>query len=227
MSTFCLIHSSGQGPSGWRLLTERLEDRGHHVLTPAFRVGETDKGAAWHAETLAEELRHSRYQSSEVFCVAHSAGGMFLPLLAELWQPRQMVFLAALIPRPGISIIDQFRADPSMFQPAWVGKDPMNDDVALEFVYHDCPRDRIDWALSTRLSFYAKRAMEEPCPLTTWPSIPTTYIVCADDRTISPAWQRKAAREWLGVEPIELPGGHCPHVSRPASLADILEICAT
>jgi pimeloyl-ACP methyl ester carboxylesterase len=227
MSTFCLIHSSGQGPGGWRLLAERLEDRGHHVLTPAFRVSETDKGAAWHAETLAEELRHSRYQSSEVFCVAHSAGGMFLPLLAEIWQPRQMVFLAALIPRPGISIIDQFRADPSMFQPAWVGKDPMNDDVALEFVYHDCPRDRIDWALSTRLSFYAKRAMEEPCPLTTWPSIPATYIVCADDRTISPAWQRKASREWLGVEPIEVPGGHCPHVSRPASLADILEICAT
>jgi hypothetical protein len=151
MSTFCLIHSSGQGPGGWRLLAERLEDRGHHVLTPAFRVSETDKGAAWHAETLAEELRRSRYQSSEVFCVAHSAGGMFLPLLAEIWQPRQMVFLAALIPRPGISIIDQFRADPSMFQPAWVGKDPMNDDVALEFVYHDCPRDRIDWALSTRV----------------------------------------------------------------------------
>ena len=139
VTTFCLIHSSGQDPGGWRLLTEHLEDRGHRVLTPAFRVSETDKGAAWHAETLANELSRNRCQPSEVVCVAHSAGGMFLPLLANIWQPRHMVFLAALIPRPGISIIDQFRADPSMFQPAWVGKDPMDDDVALEFVYHDCP----------------------------------------------------------------------------------------
>src|SRR5215468_4997644 len=185
MTTFCLIHSSGQGPSGWKLLTEQLSNRGHDALTPAFRISETDQGAVWHAQTIAEELLQSRHQSCDVVCVAHSAGGMFLPFLAQIWPPRQMIFLAALIPRPGISIIDQFRADPSMFKPEWVGKDPMNDDVALEFVYHDCPRDRIGWALSTRVDFYAKRAMEEACPLTAWPSIPTTYIACANDRTIS------------------------------------------
>ena len=225
MTTFCLIHSSGQGPGGWRLLCEQLANRGHETLTPAFRIHETDEGAVWHAEALVEELRQGGHDSSNVVCVAHSAGGMFLPVLAQVWPPRQMIFLAALIPRPGISIIDQFRADPSMFQPAWVGKDPMDDDVAMQFVYHDCPGDRIDWALSTRVDFYAKRAMEEPCPLKAWPSIPATYIVCADDRTISPTWQRKAARTWLGVEPIELPGGHCPHVSRPEALAAILETC--
>jgi hypothetical protein len=30
------------------------------------------------------------------------------------------------------------------------------------------------------------------------------------------------ARERLGVEPIELPSGHCPNVSRPDQLAEIL-----
>ena len=96
-------------------------------------------------------------------------------------------------------------------------------DVALEFVFHDCPPERLEWALSTRLLFYAKGAMEEPCPLRAWPDVPAGYVVCADDRTITPAWQRKAAREWLGVEPIEIPGGHSPHVSRPEMLADALE----
>jgi hypothetical protein len=48
-------------------------------------------------------------------------------------------------------------------------------------------------------------------------------IVCTEDRTITPAWQRKAARELLGVEPTALPGGHCPHVSRPEALAYVLE----
>ena len=45
MTTFCLLHSSGQGPDGWRLLTGCLEQRGHHTITPAFRVSETDRGA--------------------------------------------------------------------------------------------------------------------------------------------------------------------------------------
>jgi hypothetical protein len=226
MTTFCLIHSSGQGPPGWQLVSEALVDRGHEVLTPGFQVTETDRGAQWHAEHLARQLRESGAAPTDVVCVAHSAAGMFLPLLAGIWPPRSMIFLAALVPRPGVSIMDQFRADPSMFQPGWVGKDAMNDEVALEFVYHDCPPERIAWALSTRVIFYAKRAMEEPCPLAAWPSIPSGYIVCADDRILNPAWQRRAAHEYLGVEPIELPGGHCPNVSRPGMLAAALEECA-
>jgi pimeloyl-ACP methyl ester carboxylesterase len=224
MSTFCLIHSSGQGPEGWKLLADELEQRGHSVLTPAFHIDRTDAGAAWHADTLVDALKSSGHKPEAVVCVAHSAGGMYLPLVAERWLPRRMVFLAAVIPRPGISIVEQYRADPSMFNPAWIGKNPMEDEVALDFVFHDCPPDRLEWALSTRVYFYAKRAMEEPCPLTTWPPVPAAYIVCAEDRTITPAWQRRAAREWLGVEPVELPGGHCPNVSRPEALADALEM---
>ena len=224
MSSYCLIHSSGQGPEGWRLLVNELERRGHRVLTPALDVSRAaDESLLYHAETVVGALEHSGLQPSEVVCVAHSASGMYLPLVADRWPLRRMVFLAALIPRPGLSVMDQFRADPSMFNSAWIGKNPMEDGVALEFVYHDCPPERLDWAMSTRLLFYAKRAMEEPCPLASLPTVPTTYIVCAEDRTITPAWQRRAAREWLGVEPIELPGGHCPNVSRPEALADVLE----
>jgi len=223
MTAYCLIHGSGQGPDGWRLLAHELQRRGHRVLTPAFQVSRAEEGAAWHAQTIVNALDRSGMNPADVVCVAHSASGMYLPLIAERWSPRRMVFLAAVVPRPGVSIIEQYRADPSMFNPAWVGQNPLEDRVALDFVYHDCPPDRLDWALSTRLVFYAKRAMNEPCSLRSWPAVPSTYVVCSDDRTITPAWQRKAARELLGVEPIELPGGHCPHVSRPDALADLLE----
>jgi pimeloyl-ACP methyl ester carboxylesterase len=223
MTTYCLIHASGQGPDGWKLLASELERRGHIVLTPAFHVNRTDEGLAWHAETIVNALNHSGMHPANVVCVAHSASGMYLPLIAQRWSPRRMVFLAALVPRPGMSVVEQYRDDPSIFNPSWVGQNPLEDKVALDFVYHDCPPDRLEWAMSTRLMFYAKRALEEPCPLSAWPAIPSTYVVCADDRTITPEWQRKAARELLGVEPIELPGGHCPHVSRPKALADVLE----
>jgi len=222
-TTFCLMHSSGQGPQGWKLLVDELQRRGHPALTPAFDITKTDEGAEFHAGTIIEALMESGQKPADVVCVAHSAAGIYLPIVAEKWRPRGVVFLAALIPQPGRSIIDQFNADPSMFNPAWIGKNPMDDGVAVEFVYHDCPADRIEWALSTRVLFSAKRAMEEQCPLSAWPSVPASYIACLDDRTIAPAWQMRAARERLKVEPFVLPGGHCPNVSRPEALAKLLD----
>jgi len=222
MTTFCLLHSSGQGPDGFRLVQEELEQRGDRVLTPGFDLARTDEGAAFHANTIIEALDASGARPEEVVCVAHSASGMYLPLIAERWRPRQMVFLAAIIPRPGQSARELLAADPSMFNPAWVSQNPNDERVAIEFVFHDCPPERLEWALSTRIYFYAKAALEEPCPLTTWPTVPAAYIACEDDRTITPGWQVRRARDWLGVEAVRLPGGHCPNVSRPAALAEAL-----
>lgn len=222
MTTYALIHSSGQGSDGWKLLVQELKHRGHNVLTPSLRLDRMDEGLVFHAETLVEALDRSGVESHDVVCVAHSASGMYLPLLAERWPPRRMVFLAAVIPRPGLSMMGLYQADPWL-NPALVGKDPMEDEVALEFVFHDCPPERLDWAMSTRILFYAKRAMQEPCPLEAWPAVPATYIVCSEDRIVIPAWQRRAAHEWLGVTPVELPAGHAPNVSRPEALADVLE----
>jgi pimeloyl-ACP methyl ester carboxylesterase len=223
VTAWCLIHGSGQGPAGWRLLVEELHRRRHRTLTPAFQLSRADEGAAWHAQRIVETLVDSGEDPVDVVCVAHSAGGLYLPLVAERWRPSRMVFLAAIVPRPGVSAVEQFQADPSMFNPAWLGQNPMDDRVALDFVFHDCPADRIAWALSTRVHFYAKRAMEEPCPLSAWPSVPASYVACAADRTLTPEWQCRTAREFLAVEPVVLPGGHAPHVSRPEELADALE----
>jgi hypothetical protein len=47
---------------------------------------------------------------------------MYLPQIAERWSSRRMMFLAAIVPRPSVSIIEQYRTDPSTFNPAWIGK---------------------------------------------------------------------------------------------------------
>ncbi|MGB0096134.1 MAG: hypothetical protein WBP81_26810 [Solirubrobacteraceae bacterium] len=39
---------------------------------------------------------------------------------------------------------------------------------------------------------------------------------------VRPQWSRIAAPQRLGVEPIELPGGHSPMLANPKHLADIL-----
>jgi pimeloyl-ACP methyl ester carboxylesterase len=100
MATYCLIHGSGQGPDGWKLLVHELERRGDRVITPGFEVSRTDEGLAWHAGTIVQALDRSGLNPADVLCVAHSASGMYLPLIAERWSPRRMVFLAAVVPQP-------------------------------------------------------------------------------------------------------------------------------
>jgi pimeloyl-ACP methyl ester carboxylesterase len=107
------------------------------------------------------------------------------------------------------------------FNPDWIGREPTTDDaVAAAFLYHDCDDATLEWALSTRRLFLPRGVYGERLLLA--PEIPSTYIVAAYDRTIRPEWQRRMARERLGVEPIEMPTGHCPNVSQPERLAEIL-----
>jgi pimeloyl-ACP methyl ester carboxylesterase len=149
---------------------------------------------------------------------------LFLPIVATLVPTALMVFLAAAIPVPGMSFLNQLGVDPTaMLNPDWLGRNPAeDDDAALKFLFHDCPAEVAAWALTTRVKWNPEKLYEEPCPLPSWPDIPSVYVMCTEDRTIRPEWSRWAAREHLNVEAVEIPGGHCPHISRPRELAALL-----
>jgi pimeloyl-ACP methyl ester carboxylesterase len=220
VATFCLVHGSTQSASGWDLLVAELDRRGHRTIVPTLAADEPDASASRYADRIVHVLPAD---ASDVIVVAHSAGGLFLPLVPPRRTVRQIVFLAAVIPKIGTSLSEQFQSEPGMLNPEWIGKDPIaSDEVALQFLFHDCTPETARWALTTRRLMHARCAYTEVCPLDRWPDVRVAYIVCADDRTVRPAWSIAAARERLGVEPIVLPGGHCPHVSRPSDLAEIL-----
>jgi len=58
------------------------------------------------------------------------------------------------------------------------------------------------------------------------PSIASTSVICTDDRIVSNDWSRRTARDRLGADVIEFPGGHSPYLSRPSDLADVLHALA-
>ena len=60
------------------------------------------------------------------------------------------------------------------------------------------------------------------CAFTTWPAVPTRILVGRDDRFFPVEFQRRVARERLGIVPDEMPGGHLVALSRPAELAERL-----
>jgi pimeloyl-ACP methyl ester carboxylesterase len=220
MSLFCLVHGSAQNASGWDLLIPELEQLGHECVRMNLPANEPESSAARYADLIAEAIPAGR---ADAIVVGHSASGLFLPLVPERRRVRRLVFLAAVVPQIGQSLYDQISADTSMFNPDWRGKNPLEDkQAAREFLFHDCPPEMADRAIGTLSLLFARQAIFETCPLVAWPAVPCSYIVCQDDRTIRPDWSRRVARERFGVAAIELPGGHCPFISRPKELAAVL-----
>jgi pimeloyl-ACP methyl ester carboxylesterase len=220
MSFFCLIHGSTQNATCWDLLIPELQRRDQEIVRINLPINEPDSSATRYADVIAEAIPAHR---DDAIVVAHSASGLFLPLVPERRYVRRLVFLAAVIPQIGKSLLDQFKEDKSMFNPKWLGKDPTKDEqIARQFLFHDCPPQIAAWALQRMSLMFARQALLEICPLKKWPAVPSSYVLCTEDRTLQPDWSRRAARERLQSDPIELPGGHCPYISRPGELADVL-----
>jgi hypothetical protein len=93
--------------------------------------------------------------------------------------------------------------------------------AAIEGLYHDCEPAPAELA-AARLRPQARTPHDEPCPLTRFPDVPTSYIVMREDRMIRPEWSCAVASRRLGVDPLELPGGHSPMLADPERLADVL-----
>lgn len=226
MAVFCLIHGSAQHSGVWDLLLPELEQRGHRAIVVNLPSDQPGLGAEAYARVAADSLSGT---GGEAIVVAHSASGLFLPVVAELRAVRRLVFLAAAIPRLNESFLDLLRRESDiMFNPEWIGRDPSTDEAAARrFILHDCEPEVADWGLTVRSPWYPEGLYAEVCPLEEWPALPSSYIVCKGDRTFRPDWSRAAAKELLGIRAIEIPGGHCPHISRPGVLAEVLSALAS
>jgi pimeloyl-ACP methyl ester carboxylesterase len=65
--------------------------------------------------------------------------------------------------------------------------------------------------------------LDEPWPLPAWPDVPTRVLAGRQDRMFPLEFQRRIARERLGLDVDEIDGGHMVAMSNPGELADRLE----
>jgi len=64
------------------------------------------------------------------------------------------------------------------------------------------------------------RVLEEPVQSAAWRSVPTTYLVCTQDRGTPARLQREYAGRADSV--VELDAGHHPFLSQPAAVRDLV-----
>ena len=227
MATFVLVHGAWGGAWCWDLLVPDLERRGHRTIAVELPCADPD---ATFEDYAAVACRSVPDGVDDVVLVGHSLGGHTVARAAMRGRFARLIYLCALVPEPGRSMLDQARDRDGMLDPAYLaGLGPadgagrrswVDEQVAREILYHDCTAEVAHWAFE-QFRPQASGLYAVPCPLTDLPTTTSTYILTTGDRLVSPDWSRRAAAR-LAAEVIELPGGHSPMFARPAELADVL-----
>lgn len=219
-----LIHGAWHGAWAWDRLVPELEALGHRAVTIDLPCEDPDAGCSRCADIVAAGI--DGVEAPVV--IGHSLSGLIAALVAELRPVRRLVYLGAIVPKPGLSLADRFERGEQILGPENGAReldaaglsywpDP---EEAIRVLYHDC-EPGVAAEVVARLCHQSQAPSLEPCPLRSMPRLPTQYVVCREDRMVSPAYGRRAALQ-LGVKPLELPGGHSPMLSRPAELAGLL-----
>src|SRR5262249_47178460 len=94
------------------------------------------------------------------------------------------------------------------------------DDATIYF--HDTPPGVLAEVFSRGELQQSGTPMGQPWPLKAWPDIPTRVLTGRDDRLFPADFQRRIARERLGLDVELLPGGHLLAWSHWSELAEAL-----
>ena len=221
MSTFALIHGAGDVGWYWHLVAAELRSLGHDVVAPDLPADDESATFTDYADTVIDAIG----EREDVVVVGQSYGAFTAPLVADRIPTDALVLVAGMIPSPGESP-DEWWANTGYQaavaeQAARDGGLTGNEDPFVSF-YHDVPRELAEEALSKEREHPSQASMAEPWPLDSWPSVPTRFVLCSEDRFFPPDFFRRLVKERLGIAPEEIAASHCVALSQPRELAALL-----
>jgi pimeloyl-ACP methyl ester carboxylesterase len=199
-------------------LVERLVARDHEAIAPDLPLHDPQAGFDDRVRPARQALEAV---ADPVVVVGHSLGSTYAPLIAVARPGSLLVHLCPRLgpfaPPPGAPAMFRegipFPADRDDGTTIW------DEEVAIQVLYRRLPRATAR-AMAKRLRPLAP--INADYPLSSHPDIPTVLVYAARDEIFEPAWERFMATELLGIEPIEIPGGHFPMLEDPDALADLL-----
>lgn len=218
MTTFVYLHGAGGRGSDWDLVASRIRSAGHEVLAVDLPC-EEQVGLDAYVDVVVDAIGD---RPGGVVLVAQSLAGFIAPLVCERVPVDRLVLVAAMVPRPGESGGEWWA---NTGHEAAVLAQGLPDDSPETLFLHDVPAEVL--AAMEPPRDQTGTLFEEPWPLPAWPDVPTQFLLCRDDRFFPAEWLRGVVRDRLGIEPIEVPGGHCAFLSRPDEMAAAVLACST
>ncbi|MEU8630823.1 alpha/beta hydrolase [Amycolatopsis sp. NPDC048633] len=153
--------------------------------------------------------------------VGHSYGGVVISEAGNHPAVRRLVYVTSFLPDAGEALADFGGAEPS---PWHVSHGDGTAGVREELVRPLFAQDFDDATYAgaaARLTAQNESVFGQRTTNAAWREIPSTYLVCAEDRATPPEKQREHAARATDV--VELPVAHHPFVTRPDLVAEVLQ----
>jgi pimeloyl-ACP methyl ester carboxylesterase len=224
MTTVVLVHGAFHGAWCWEPVRSLLDEQGIPNLAPELPLTglEADAGAA---RALLDAV-----EGPVVLC-GHSYGGMVISRAASGRDDvDRLVYLCAVQVADDAEMAAIMQPTPLMEHlvhgdDGSLAVDPEH--AAADF-YHDCAADVADASVAklrpmpSGVDTDAMSGADVPPPA--WTQMPSTYVVCTDDRAVHPDTQREMAKH--ADDRVVWDTSHSPMLSRPDLVADLLAALA-
>ncbi|UKA58216.1 alpha/beta fold hydrolase [Arthrobacter sp. FW306-2-2C-D06B] len=219
MRLFVLVPGAGGSAWYWSRVVPFLQEAGQDAVAVDLPGDDEDAGLPEYTR-LVEAAIGGR---NDVVLVAQSLGGFTAPMVAARTGVGEIVFVNAMIPNPGETPgawWDNTGWEGARKRAAAAGGYSAEFDPN-EYFLHDVPPE-----IAAEGEPYqrpeANAVFASSCEFVEWPAVPIRVLSGEGDRFFPLGFQRRVARDRLGLEPDVLPGGHLLGLSNPAGVADYL-----
>ena len=218
-----LVHGAWADGSSWSGVIERLQADGYRVTAPQFPLTALADDVARLREVLA-------VQGGPTVVAGHSYGGQIMTALGtDAPNVAGLVYIAAFGLDEGESLgalLSQGPVTPALAHLftdthgfGWLSED--------DFVHHfaadvDPVQAKVMYAVQQAL---AGSAFTDVMGVPAWKTLPSWYLVAADDQALPPAAERQFAAR-MGATTVEIPSSHVAMVSHPGEVAQLIETAA-
>ncbi|MCW2496255.1 alpha/beta hydrolase [Jatrophihabitans sp.] len=211
----------------WHRTAEVLDARGVVSLAPGLpSCGESGAPAGPQGPGLAEDVAVVRAllvaSEEPTVVVAHSYGGIVVAeAAAGIEAVRHLLLISSYLPHPGESLSSFGDGAPAPF----LDIDPeggtfgVRPSALADTFLQDCSPE-IAVQAANHLARQSLSVTQQQVSAAAWQGVPSTYLVCTDDRGTPVAAQREFALRAASV--VELGTGHHPFLSQPIAVADLI-----
>ena len=218
-----LIHGAWAEGSCWTGVIERLQADGYHVTAPQFPL-------TTQADDVARLRQVLDRQDGPAIVAGHSYGGQVMTALGgDAPNVAGLVYIAAFGLDQGESLgslLSQGPVTPALAHLAidkqgfgWLSEDDFVGHFAADV---DLARARVMHAVQQPI---AMSIFEEVMGVPAWKTLPSWYLVAADDEALPPEAERLFATR-MGATTVEIHASHVAMVSHPGEVAELIEAAA-
>ena len=221
--TIILVHGAFADATGWQKVIPLLEKKGF----PVVAVQNPLKSVA---DDVTTTKRMIDAQKGDVILVGHSYGGAVITGAgASSPNVKALVYVAAFAPDAGEKLGELIAKFPPSLLPTALAPD------SAGFLYIDREKFREVFAKDvTEVESFVMAATQkpiaassfgEPLAAAAWKTVPSWYIVSAQDHAINPDLERFFAKR-MNATVTELEASHVCFISQPAKIVEVIEAAA-